>query len=41
MLLPGIMLNTSPTSHVAIKQLYLMRFDGASWEVFGDAKGSA
>jgi hypothetical protein len=41
MLLPGIVVNTSPTSHVAIKSLYLMRFDGASWQVFGDAKGQA
>lgn len=39
MLLPGIVLNTSPTSHVAIKQLYMMRFDGASWQTFGGAKG--
>jgi branched-chain amino acid transport system substrate-binding protein len=39
MLLPGITLNTSPTRHVAINQLYLMRFDGASWQVFGDVKG--
>lgn len=31
MLLPGIDLNTSPTSHLPIKQLRLIRFDGKSW----------
>ena len=32
---------TSPTRHVPIRQLYLIRFDGASWQAFGDAKGGA
>ncbi|HKU95873.1 MAG TPA: ABC transporter substrate-binding protein [Vineibacter sp.] len=39
MLLPGVTLNTSADSHVPIKQLYLMRFDGESWQIFGDAQG--
>ncbi|HEX2891526.1 ABC transporter substrate-binding protein [Vineibacter terrae] len=39
MLLPGITLNTSPDSHAPLKQLYLMRFDGESWQTFGEAHG--
>jgi branched-chain amino acid transport system substrate-binding protein len=38
MLLPGIKLNTSKTEHVPIRQLYLMRFTGETWEVFGEAQ---
>jgi ABC-type branched-subunit amino acid transport system substrate-binding protein len=38
MLLPGIMLNSSPRNHVPINQLYLMRFDGKSWQTFGSAE---
>lgn len=35
-LLPGIRLNTSPTNYHTIGQLQLMRWDGKSWERFGD-----
>ena len=35
-LLPGIMINTSPTSFAPISQLQLMRFKGERWELFGD-----
>ena len=38
MLLPGIKLGTSPKNHVPLGQLYLMRFDGKSWETFGGAE---
>jgi len=41
MLMPGITLSTSATRHVPIRQLYLIRFDGTSWQAFGDAKGGA
>jgi hypothetical protein len=34
MLLPGITVNTSPDDYFPIVQL--MRFNGASWELFGD-----
>jgi ABC-type branched-subunit amino acid transport system substrate-binding protein len=36
MLLPGIMINTSPTDFAPISQLQLMRFKGEKWELFGD-----
>jgi branched-chain amino acid transport system substrate-binding protein len=36
MLLPGIMINTSPTDFAPIGQLQLMRFKGEKWEMFGD-----
>jgi len=36
MLLPGIRINTSPTDHVAIKDLELIRFEGQSWELLGE-----
>jgi len=36
LLLPGIKLNTSPDNYFPIRQLQLMRFNGASWEYFGD-----
>lgn len=35
-LLPGIMLNTSPTNFSPIRQMQLERFNGQSWELFGD-----
>jgi branched-chain amino acid transport system substrate-binding protein len=38
MLLPGITLNSSPRNHVPLNQLYLMRFDGKSWQTFGSAE---
>ncbi len=36
MLLPGIMINTSPTDFAPISQLQLQRFKGERWELFGD-----
>lgn len=33
MLLPGVEINTSPTDHLAIKDLRLIRFDGRSWQL--------
>jgi branched-chain amino acid transport system substrate-binding protein len=35
MLLPGIKINTSPTDFAPLKQMQMMRFNGASWELFG------
>jgi hypothetical protein len=35
-LLPGIKLNTGPDDFFPIEQMQLMRFDGKSWELFGD-----
>jgi branched-chain amino acid transport system substrate-binding protein len=36
MLLPGIKVNTSPTDHVPVDQMQFMRFNGKSWDRFGD-----
>jgi ABC-type branched-subunit amino acid transport system substrate-binding protein len=35
-MLPGIMINTSPTDFAPIDQLQLMQFKGEKWEMFGD-----
>jgi branched-chain amino acid transport system substrate-binding protein len=35
-LLPGIKINTSPTSYAPISQLQLMQFKGERWVLFGD-----
>jgi ABC-type branched-subunit amino acid transport system substrate-binding protein len=35
-LLPGIMINTSPTDFAPISQLQLMKFNGEKWDLFGD-----
>jgi branched-chain amino acid transport system substrate-binding protein len=35
-LLPGVMVNTSPTDFAPISQLQLMRFKGEKWQLFGD-----
>jgi branched-chain amino acid transport system substrate-binding protein len=35
-LLPGIKINTSPTDFFPIEQMQLMRFNGESWELFGE-----
>ncbi|MCK1357887.1 ABC transporter substrate-binding protein [Bradyrhizobium sp. 199] len=35
-LLPGIMINTSPTDFAPISSLQLQRFKGERWELFGD-----
>jgi hypothetical protein len=39
MYLPGIRANTSATDYRAIKQLYLLRFDGQKWVRFGALEG--
>jgi ABC-type branched-subunit amino acid transport system substrate-binding protein len=36
MLLPGIKVNTSPTDHVPVDQMQFMRFNGQSWDRFGE-----
>jgi branched-chain amino acid transport system substrate-binding protein len=36
MLLPGIKVNTSPTDHIPVDQMQFMRFNGKSWDRFGD-----
>jgi ABC-type branched-subunit amino acid transport system substrate-binding protein len=35
-LLPGIMINTSPTDFAPLSSLQLMKFKGEKWELFGD-----
>jgi len=39
MLLPGIRLNTSAEQVTPIRQLQMARFNGKSWELFGDVLG--
>jgi branched-chain amino acid transport system substrate-binding protein len=34
--LPGIKINTSPTNYHPIRQLQLMRWNGKTWDRFGD-----
>ncbi len=36
MMLPGIMVNTSPDDFFPIEQMQLMRFNGEAWQLFGD-----
>ena len=36
MLLPGIKINTSPTDHVPVDQMQFMRFNGKTWDRFGE-----
>jgi branched-chain amino acid transport system substrate-binding protein len=36
MMLPGQVLNTSPTNYSPIRQMQLASFNGTSWELFGD-----
>jgi hypothetical protein len=36
MLLPGIMLSTSADDFAPIKQMQLMKFDGTTWQLFGE-----
>ncbi len=40
-LLPGVRLNTSPTNYHTISQVQLMRWNGKSWELFGDVLSGA
>ena len=34
--LPGATINTSPDNYRPIRQMQLSRFNGESWELFGD-----
>ena len=36
MLLPGIVISTSETDFAPVKQMQLMKFDGTTWQLFGD-----
>src|SRR5437899_2247568 len=36
MLLPGIKVDTSPSDHVPVDQMQFMRFNGKTWERFGE-----
>ena len=36
LLIPGVKINTSATDLQPIKQMQMMRFDGAQWRLFGD-----
>jgi branched-chain amino acid transport system substrate-binding protein len=36
MLLPGIVISTSATDFAPIKQMQLMKFNGATWQLFGE-----
>jgi branched-chain amino acid transport system substrate-binding protein len=36
MLLPGITLSTSGGDFAPIKQMQLMKFNGTSWQLFGE-----
>ena len=40
MLLPGIKLKTSPTDYYPIQAMRLQKFNGETWELFGDTIGS-
>jgi hypothetical protein len=35
MLLPGITINTGPNDYAPLKQMQMMRFKDARWELFG------
>jgi branched-chain amino acid transport system substrate-binding protein len=39
-LLPGIKINTSPTDFYPIQSVQLARFDGETWQLFGDVLSS-
>jgi branched-chain amino acid transport system substrate-binding protein len=39
LLLSGIRVNTSPDNYFPIRQMRLLRFDGVSWQYFGDVVG--
>jgi branched-chain amino acid transport system substrate-binding protein len=36
MMLPGQLINTSPTNFSPIRQMQLATFTGESWDLFGD-----
>jgi len=39
--LPGIKVNTSPTNNMVWTQMRLQRWNGTSWELFGDVLDTA
>jgi branched-chain amino acid transport system substrate-binding protein len=39
MLLPGVVVDTSPDNYRPIRQARLERFNGERWEIFGDLVG--
>jgi ABC-type branched-subunit amino acid transport system substrate-binding protein len=41
MLLPGVTISTSATDYAPIKQMQMMRFDGATWKLFGNVISGA
>lgn len=41
MLLPGIKINTSPTDHMPVEEMQLMRFDGKRWNRFGEIQSGS
>lgn len=41
LLLPGMVLNTTPKEHIPVKQMQLARFDGKKWVLFGEVIGAA
>lgn len=38
MMIPGILLNTSPADHAPIEQMQMVRFNGEQWERFGPVR---
>ena len=40
MLLPGIKINTSDSDFYPIESVWLQKFDGKEWVLFGDVMGN-
>ena len=41
MLLPGVVIDTSPSDFYPIESMQLAKFDGAKWVLFGDVIDAA
>jgi branched-chain amino acid transport system substrate-binding protein len=41
MALPGVVISTSPTDYAPIKQMQLAKFDGKTWQLFGELLSGA
>ncbi|HMK70000.1 MAG TPA: branched-chain amino acid ABC transporter substrate-binding protein, partial [Xanthobacteraceae bacterium] len=41
MLLPGITVSTSATDFAPVKQMQMSRFDGTTWQMFGEVVSGA
>ena len=41
MLLPGITVSTSPTDFAPVKQMQMAKFDGTTWQLFGEVISGA